>query len=117
MFTATGDYPVVLTVTDGSGNEAMVTVNVEVIDSTLTIENFEELDEQITIYPVPTEATLNIATDLIIDSIEMYDLLGKQIMHIKNPSNKIDVSNVSQGMYLLKFQTENKTLIKRFIKN
>jgi extracellular elastinolytic metalloproteinase len=116
-FTATGNYPVVLTITDGSGNEDMITVNVEVVDEPLTVENFEELSNQISIYPVPTEATLNIATDLIIDTIDIFDLLGKQIMHIKNPSNKIDVSNISQGMYLLKFQTENKTVIKRFIKN
>lgn len=116
-FTAVGDYPVVLTVTDSSGNEDTVSVNVEVIDSTLTSEHFEETDSNISIYPVPTETTLNISTDLIIDSIVMFDLLGKQIMFIEKPSNRIDVSNLSEGMYLLKIQTENKTVIKRFVKN
>src|SRR5690606_29806995 len=116
-FTAVGDYPVVLTVTDSSGNEDTVSVNVEVIDSTLTSEHFEETDSNIYIYPVPTEATLNISTDLIIDSIVMFDLLGKQIMYIEKPSNRINVSNLSEGMYLLKIQTENKTVIKRFVKN
>ncbi|MFV0570900.1 MAG: hypothetical protein ACK5M1_00520 [Xanthomarina gelatinilytica] len=33
-FTAVGDYPVILTLTDSSGNEDTVSVNVEVIDST-----------------------------------------------------------------------------------
>ncbi|MFV0570899.1 MAG: T9SS type A sorting domain-containing protein [Xanthomarina gelatinilytica] len=69
------------------------------------------------IYPVSTEATINISTDLIIDSIVMFDLLGKQIMDIEKPSNRINVSNLSEGMYLLKIQTKNKTVIKRFVKN
>ncbi|PWI30474.1 subtilisin [Flavobacteriaceae bacterium LYZ1037] len=116
-FTIPGNYPVVLTVTDSSGNEHMVTVNVEVIDVPLSIENFEALDQQITVYPVPTEATLNISTELKIDSIDMFDLLGKQIMHLENPSKSIDVSNISEGMYLLKFKIENNTVIKRFVKN
>ncbi|HCY81000.1 MAG TPA: hypothetical protein DHV22_05020, partial [Xanthomarina gelatinilytica] len=31
--------------------------------------------------------------------------------------DRIDVTNLSEGMYLLKIQTENKTVIKRFVKN
>ncbi|WP_241492545.1 M36 family metallopeptidase [Lacinutrix himadriensis] len=116
-FTEVGNYPVILSITDSSGHQETFEVNVEVIDVQLSAETFNEIEKQITIYPVPTTATLNISTELTLDTIEIFDVLGKQILHIKKPSNKIDVSHFSEGLYIIQFQVENKTVIKRFIKH
>jgi len=108
-----GSYHCVITDPDVPGLEVIRAPII--VDVTLGISE-NELNEFL-IYPVPTKSVLNISTNHVINSIEVFDLLGKRIMHLESPSNKIDVSSLSKGMYLLKIQTENKTVLKRIIKN
>ncbi|WP_452228922.1 MULTISPECIES: T9SS type A sorting domain-containing protein [unclassified Lacinutrix] len=85
------------------------------VDVALSI-NENEL-KKVQIYPIPTKSMLYISSNRIVNFIEIFDLLGKKIKHIEKPSNKIDLSNFSPGVYILKLQTENKTVSKRIIKN
>ena len=53
-----------------------------------------------------------------IDKIEMYSIIGKKVL-IKNDLNrtsKIDVSNLSKGVYLLKAYIDGAVGTKKFIK-
>ena len=84
------------------------------VDITLSI--VENEFNAIQIYPIPTKSVLNILSNNMIDAIEVFDLLGKKIMHLEKPSNKIDISHFTEGLYLLKIQIENKTILKRIIK-
>ena len=52
-----------------------------------------------------------------IKSIEIIDLNGKVVMQLNNPVEKINLSNLQQGVYLLQIQTQNGNLSKRIIKN
>jgi hypothetical protein len=74
----------------------------------------------ISMYPNPTTSMLNFNSIEIIKEIIVYDLLGNQVL-VKNTSDNalsLDVSNLSKGMYLIKFiNGENNHTIRKFIKN
>ncbi|WP_405576214.1 T9SS type A sorting domain-containing protein [Winogradskyella sp. Asnod2-B02-A] len=73
--------------------------------------------EKISIYPNPTKSTLNIktATATAIANISVYSLLGKQV--IKTNSKTVDVSSLSEGVYLIKIiDLYGNQHVKRFIK-
>ncbi|MGV6831999.1 MAG: T9SS type A sorting domain-containing protein [bacterium] len=116
-FTNPGDYPVVLTVTDSSGNSDSTTVTVTVTDSTLGIEELEINSISLRLYPNPVNSILNYITNATIDQISIFDISGKRVMQVTNPSDKIDVSQFGAGMYFIKFESGNANVIKRFIKN
>lgn len=107
-----GSYHCVITDNDIPGFEVIRAPIL--VDVTLSINDNEV--NVVQIYPIPTKSVLNISSNNMINAIEVFDLLGKKIMHLEKPSNKIDISHFSEGLYLLKLQIENKTILKRIIK-
>jgi hypothetical protein len=68
------------------------------------------------IYPNPTTGRLNIFTTTEIKEICLIDMYGKLVFC--SPSKNIDLSNLTNGIYLLRIMTEsNEIMIKRVIKN
>ena len=73
---------------------------------------------EISLYPNPAKGALNISALNTIKTAAIYNILGKLVMSIdinKN-SESIDVSNLSSGMYLIKYTIENATGTAKFIK-
>jgi hypothetical protein len=56
------------------------------------------------LYPNPTSNTLNIEAQNTIQSIAIYDILGQEILNkeINSLSTGLDVSNLSNGVYMIK---------------
>lgn len=71
--------------------------------------------EKIQIYPNPTSDFITIKTDHKIDSYTIYDVTGKKIM--QTAENTIDLRSFTNGIYLLTFEFEGKTQIKKIILN
>ena len=69
-------------------------------------------------FPNPTTSRLNISAQNPIKSAVIYNLLGKQIMNLEiNKNNEsIDVSNLSSGIYLIKYSINNVFATAKFIK-
>lgn len=83
--------------------------------STLSTSDFELITNEISLYPNPTHATLNIKSSEDIEAVTIYSILGKEVL--KAETKTIDVSNLSQGMYVLKIVSKDNTeTVKRFIK-
>ena len=115
-FTLPGTYPVTLNITDSSGNSNTTVVTVTVIDSSLSIAEFTYLENQVKVYPNPAKSTLHISTELTMQGLEIYDLLGRKINQINGDTENIDVSSLSEGSYILKIIIDDISIIKRFIK-
>jgi hypothetical protein len=115
-FTEVGEYDVVLTITDSSGQTSSVTVIVTIINPTLGVSDSHLQLEQIKVYPNPVKGMLNIATDLEITRIEIYDLLGKKVNHFEGHISTVNTLNLSQGSYFIRIFIDNKSVIKRFVK-
>ena len=79
----------------------------------LSIPDLASLNVQV--YPNPSTNNITILSNTIIETIEVYDLSGKSIKTIIN-SDTIDVSNLANGIYLLKITSGTKSLVKRIVK-
>lgn len=78
-----------------------------------------EKSDQLSVFPNPTknELTFITSTPKIIQHIVVYDLKGKNVLTVSNPTaNTIDVSALPQGHYVLKIATDDNVIVKKFIK-
>jgi len=74
--------------------------------SNLAVSEFDN-QNHISLHPNPAELTVTIDTNIDINSVELFDLSGKQIeMQLVN-TNQIDISNLSSGFYLIKIYDMN----------
>jgi hypothetical protein len=69
----------------------------------------------IVVYPNPTRNTLTIETRLEI-KIEVYDLMGKLLIKTKNV-NRLDLSDLTDGLYNLTIIHKDKPYNKQIIKH
>ena len=88
--------------------------------STLSVSDIG-LSNTFKVFPNPAKKKLNIEFQKVISTgkIEIYDLLGKQVITEIIASNnflQIDVTALDRGVYLLKISSENGEETKRFIK-
>jgi len=72
----------------------------------------------ITIYPNPSNEILFINSENSVETISIYDNLGKMLIHQSTISNNksINVSNLRNGIYFIKVKTKRGTYIKKFSK-
>jgi hypothetical protein len=85
----------------------------------ILLDTEDETLDSFQMYPNPTNGntvffqTKNNAT---IDAISVYDISGKQVLQQTNISNKLDVQNLQQGMYILQLQIGNQTVTRKLVK-
>ena len=64
--------------------------------------NEKQNNSNISIYPNPTMGVFKISSDIKINSIEIYNILGEKIFN-QNYTNEINLSNYGKGIYFIKF--------------
>lgn len=88
------------------------------LKGTLGINDIE-LSTSINVFPNPTENILQLNShNHIIDGLKIFDTKGSLIKEFKNPENlsNINVSNLPAGVYFLRISSNEKTVIKKFVK-
>lgn len=89
-------------------NNKVGTITFTYNSSTLALKE-SDVFKNVKVYPNPTSSKINITNTQDINSIEIYDVLGKLVGHL--PVNKkvdklnFDLSNLNRGIYLLKLHT------------
>jgi len=86
--------------------------NDEFSGNVLSIEDNELQD--LSIYPNPASEKVNIVSNNPIDSIEVYDILGKQVRTLRS-TNEVDVSDLNSGIYLFKIWIGNHVQTKKIV--
>ncbi|MBN2632002.1 MAG: T9SS type A sorting domain-containing protein, partial [Bacteroidales bacterium] len=82
------------------------------------IENALQRDD-IRLYPVPASSQLNLSNVPGLRSVEVLDIAGKVIRTINTSSDEvigIPVSGLTRGTYILKINTTEGTMVRRFVK-
>ena len=124
--TATADTPVTLNTTgltdgnyvvyavDGDGRISDPSAAIELL--TTGLETFAAGD--ITLFPNPVGETLNIDSEVMLKSLLVTDLLGKEIVRIDDASgiSRINTSSLDAGIYCIQLATEKQTVTYKFIK-
>lgn len=121
-----GSYSITYQVTDPSGNKSAYytrIVNVgKDFKQTIGINDID-LDKQITVYPIPTYngvVELNFK-DLNSRNVNatVVNSLGAEVKNlgVVKSGQKVDLTSLSSGVYFLRFNVEDKTVLKKIILN
>jgi polyhydroxybutyrate depolymerase len=88
------------------------------IDNTLSLSNFDYLENTIRVFPNPTNNRINIETNnpLELKEIILYNTLGENL-NIKSTNGLIDLTNLNIGVYLLSITTSKGTITKKIVRN
>lgn len=87
---------------------------VQEVDNRLSIDEISV--NNINVYPNPSKDILNIISSEQIYGLRVYSLQGQEMMSIINHSNKLDISELNEGMYFLQIVSKNYSSMKRIIK-
>ena len=90
--------------------------NLTVQDGTLSTQNFQI--EEVNLFPNPVNNILNIQTNLYIENVEIFNMLGQRINELTLDSNNklIDMSAFTEGMYLVKVSVNGKEFTYKVLK-
>ena len=107
--TESGSYAVVITTDNCSQTSDCYTIN---------LTGINEINEEISIYPNPTNGIVNINTDNNIERVIISDISGKIIKQINPKSNKLylNLNNQKNGIYIISIITNNTVITKQIIK-
>ena len=85
----------------------------------LSLNDIDLNDNSITLYPNPTNNQVNISSESIINSIEVFNSLGQRIYqtNVKSRENIIDINSLSKGVYIIGVSTDKGYIKKKLIKN
>ena len=81
--------------------------------------NTSDFARSIKIYPNPARDMVSITWDNTLDDIveiKLLDALGQEWSIQKGREDRIDLSNLPDGMYIVKLKTRNKEYVKKLIK-
>ena len=80
-----------------------------------TLNTKDILANSFKVYPNPASSEINIQTDLNIDKLELYDVLGKFILKETKSTKSIKLNNLKPGMYLLNIYSDDFRTVKKII--
>lgn len=83
-------------------------------DCLLSVQDIDTV--YIKIYPNPVSDVITVSSVIPINSIAIYDMLGKKVMSISN-TNQINVSQLIAGVYFVKIKSNSGEITKKVIKN
>ena len=95
---------------DGSGKELWAYK-----DPTLAINNLDEVNTAISVYPNATTSYFQIETQVTIEKVTVYSLDGKLIKSF-GAQDQYDIAEVTSGTYILSIETKKGTFTKKLRK-
>lgn len=115
LLTAEGDGTVTVTATANDGSGVTGTADVEVTGQSIGL--FEsEFKNTVNVYPNPAADLLFVDTDERITTIEIYNITGQLVERFVNVPNQLNVSELNQGVYLMRMKSENEWFYSKFVK-
>ncbi|MBC8753393.1 T9SS type A sorting domain-containing protein [Kordia sp. YSTF-M3] len=89
----------------------------EIVISDATLSLDDTIVSDFKLYPNPSKGILNIQTNTIDSvSVSIYDILGKEVLTADRINNTIDISNLKNGMYIVKMTMNDISITKKIIK-
>ena len=79
--------------------------------------NYNRQENEFTIFPNPTNKTINIQTSTLWDNIKVtvFNNQGQEILHVIDQT-EIDISNLTNGLLLIKIEIDNKIKTEKILK-
>ncbi|PSG88717.1 T9SS type A sorting domain-containing protein [Aurantibacter aestuarii] len=114
---ADGFHYLYIRVLNADGNWSLWAVDEFEVSGTLGVEDIAL--KTLKIYPNPVEDNLFISTPntIKINNLKVYNLEGKLVLKTNTFKEKLNVSNLNAGTYLVIIETDKVTINKKMIKN
>ena len=109
-----GTYAVTYNVSDANGNAAEEVTRTVIIESSLSTE--DNTMNIIKVYPNPVKDKLFISGNKTPIAVSIYNVLGKEVLSIKN-TNNINVQALPSGVYMIRISDGVGQTNRKFIKN
>ena len=87
------------------------------LEGEVTLSNPIFQENNVSIYPNPTKDLIYIESNNTINAVKIFDTLVRLVLEQNNPSNQIDVSNLSSGLLFVQIEIDNGSLSKKVIKD
>jgi hypothetical protein len=101
----------VINSTTGLVENASETVN---INSVITGIDFNALENNVNVYPNPTNGLINIENPSAAE-ITVYNMAGSEVAKMEKNARQIDLSGFPEGIYFLRFNNQNETSMKKVV--
>jgi hypothetical protein len=89
------------------------------VENTLSVESFDELVNKISVYPNPAQSEINFKTTINLNENANYsviDISGKVVISGTLANKKVDVSNLTSGLYFVNLDINGTSQTLKFIK-
>lgn len=95
-----------------------ITAQVDYIYATESIIGVEDhiLLDSLTFYPNPTQGNVTFEAQIELETYQVFDLQGREVMSGTFQGNSIDLSSFTSGMYFVAVHTENSSRTVKIIK-
>ncbi|MGI9540550.1 MAG: immunoglobulin-like domain-containing protein, partial [Flavobacteriaceae bacterium] len=102
-----GVYTITYSLTDSSGNTALEVTRTVYVENGLSLSDMEIME--LKIFPNPTSSIWQIKSSRIIESIALFNLIGKRLMYKETFSDQIqiDATSFPDGIYLILINKNN----------
>ncbi|WP_333660538.1 S8 family peptidase [Chishuiella changwenlii] len=91
------------------------------LSTNTTLSNLDNTLSQLAVYPNPVvnELSVNLPSNVKNAQINIFDVAGRSVIktEVKKSSDKINVSNLAKGVYIVEIKTTNGVVTKKIIKN
>jgi DNA/RNA endonuclease YhcR with UshA esterase domain len=79
----------------------------------------KNLSGQIKLFPNPTNGLLNIVSEVKLTAVRITNVLGQEVMNMNNVNTQtsLNVSHLTNGVYIITFMTEEGVWSEQFVKN
>ena len=83
------------------------------------LSNILAEDNSITLYPNPASKEINLSSENIINSIDIFNSLGQKVYqtNVKAKGKTLDINSLSKGVYIIGVNTENGYVRKKLVKD
>ncbi|APZ46073.1 hypothetical protein BW723_07080 [Polaribacter reichenbachii] len=101
---------------NGFDYNSLVSVPIQITSATAGVN--DEFLSDLSVYPNPSNGTVYIKGDKLIEEIKVFNIIGKSIFaqkNINNTSTVVDFKNKTSGIYFAKIKTEVGTTTRKII--
>ena len=89
-----------------------------IIDGSESSVGIKELDaSRVSVFPIPANDVINVTVENAkIEQLYIFDAAGKMVMSERNPATQLNISNLTEGTYLIQMNTTEGITSKQFVK-
>ncbi|MGV6861553.1 MAG: T9SS type A sorting domain-containing protein [Putridiphycobacter sp.] len=118
FFNSTGGYNMFIAKIDKNNTPGVFHVTQDLTNEIITL-SFEDIHEQtnLNVYPTPFKSSINFEGLPNYNVIKVFDYSGKLVYSGINQSQSIDLSNLTNGLYILTIETEAGQFSTKIVKN